>query len=127
MRVHLLSSAEGTAKADEREDVLGLTVISVVIGAVLAVAYHIISVRLQKWASTRRFTMLPLVTILGFFVRIAVFVGILVVVGLWSPLNILALCLAFVVLFTALNAVQLYTLVSKRNGAPPSNGASIVL
>lgn len=67
--------------------------------------------------------MLPIVTVLGFFVRLAVFAGILVVLGLWSPLNILAVCLAFVVLFTVLNGIWLYSLAIKHRGAPPSAGA----
>ena len=43
------------------------------------------------------------VAIGGFLVRLAVFVVMLVVLGMWTPLNILAVCLAFVVLFTVLN------------------------
>lgn len=68
--------------------------------------------------------MLPIVTILGFFVRLAVIAGILVVLGVWSPLNILAVCLAFVVLFTVLNGIWLYGLATKRGGVPPSAGAT---
>ncbi len=101
--------------------------ISVIIGVVLAAAYHFLSIRLQKWASQRSFAMLPLVTIGGFIVRLAVFVGILVVLGLWTSLDILALSLAFIVVFTVLNAVWLYTLMTKRHGAPPSAGASSLL
>ena len=114
-------------KLVEREAALGLTVISVIIGVVLAAVYHFLSIRLQKWASQRRFAMLPLVTIGGFVVRLAVFVVILVVLGLWTPLDILALCLAFIVVFTVLNAVWLYVMLTKRHGAPPSAGASSLL
>ena len=67
--------------------------------------------------------MLPIVTVLGFFVRLAVFAGILVALGLWTPLNILAVCLAFVVLFTVLNGIWLYSLATKHRGVPPSAGA----
>jgi hypothetical protein len=98
-----------------------------VIGLALAVVYHVLSIRLQRWASKRKFLMVPLITIGGFVVRLVIFAGILVVLGLWSPLNILALCLAFIVLFTVLNGIWLYSMATKRRGAPPSagtNGAS---
>jgi len=106
---------------------MGLAAVSVIIGVILAVAYHFLSLRLHKWASQRRFAMLPLVTIGGFIVRLVVLVGILVVLGLWTPLNILALSLAFVIVFTVLNGIWLYSLVNKRDGVPPSTGASGVL
>ncbi|MCL5735151.1 MAG: hypothetical protein M1274_06100 [Actinobacteria bacterium] len=67
--------------------------------------------------------MTPLVSVLGFIVRLTFFAVILVVLGLWSPLNILALCIAFVVLFTILNGIWLFNLV-RRHGAPPSAGTS---
>jgi hypothetical protein len=106
---------------------MGLAAVSVVIGVVLAVAYHFLSLRLHSWASQRRFAMLPLVTVGGFIGRLVVLVGILVVLGLWTPLNILALALAFVVVFTVLNGIWLYSLVNKRHGSPPSAGANSVL
>lgn len=68
--------------------------------------------------------MQPVMTLLGFFARLAVFVVILVVLGLWSPLNILAVCISFVVVFTVLNGIWLYTLVIKRRGIPPSAGTT---
>jgi hypothetical protein len=108
----------------DREGTLALTLISVAIGLVLAVAYHFLSMWLQRWASNKKALMVPVVTILGFFVRLAVFAVILVVLGLWSPLNILAVCISFVVVFTILNGIWLYTLAMKRRGAPPSPGAT---
>ncbi len=98
--------------------------ISVVVGLALAVTYHFLSMRLQRWASQRKFFMLPLVTIVGFIVRLAVLAGILVALGLWSSLNILAVCLSFVVLFTILNGIWLYSLATKRHGVPPSTGVT---
>jgi hypothetical protein len=80
--------------------------------------------RLQRWASRKKFMMVPLVTIGGFFVRLAVFAGILVALGLTTSLNMLALCLAFIVLFTVLNGIWLYNVATKRRGAPPSAGTT---
>jgi hypothetical protein len=96
----------------------------VAIGLVLSVAYHFLSIRLQRWAANRKSMMLPVVTILGFLVRLAVFAGILVALGLWSPLNILAVCLSFVVVFTILNGIWLYVMVIKRREVPPSAGTT---
>lgn len=67
--------------------------------------------------------MAPLYAVLGFIVRLAVFAAILVMLGLWTPLNIAAVGIAFVGLFTILNGWSLYSLMSKRRGAPPSAGA----
>jgi len=99
-------------------------VISVIVGAALAAAYQALSLQLHRWASRKRFMMLPLITISGFVLRLVVFVGILAALGLWSSLNILAVCLAFVVVFTVLNGIWLYSLAMKRRGAPPSAGAT---
>lgn len=107
-----------------REDALGLLVISVVVGLALAAAYQLLSMRLQGWASQRKFFMLPLVTVVGFIVRLVVLAGILIAVGLWSDLNVLAVCLSFIVLFTVLNGIWLYSLASKRRGVPPSAGTT---
>jgi len=99
-------------------------VISVVVGLVLAVAYHLLAMRFQRWAFGKKFIMTPIITVLGFIVRMAVLVVILVVLGLWSPLNILALCLSFVVVFTILNGIWLYRLMISRHRVPPSAGAT---
>jgi hypothetical protein len=106
------------------EEVLELAVISVVCGLALAAAYHLLSVRLTRWAAKRRFMMLPVVAISGFVVRLAVVALILLLVGLFTPLNILAFCLSFVVLFTILNGIWLYSLAVRRPGVPPSAGTT---
>jgi heme O synthase-like polyprenyltransferase len=68
--------------------------------------------------------MVPVIALVGSFARLAVVVAILVVLGLWTPLNMLAMLLAFIVSFTVLNGVWLYTLATKRRGVPPGAGAS---
>jgi hypothetical protein len=107
---------------------VGLAVVSAAIGVVLAAAYHLLSMRLHKWSAQRKFAMVPLVTVGGFIARLVVLVGVLAALGMWTSLNMLALCLAFVIVFTVLNGVWLYSLLNKRHGAPPpSAGASSVL
>lgn len=94
------------------------------VGLVLAGAYHYLSMRLQRWVSKRPVTMLPVITLASFFVRVIVLVGILVALGLWSGLNILAVCIAFVVAFTIMNGIWLYILAKKRHEQPPSAGVT---
>ncbi len=98
--------------------------ISVAVGVVLAVVYHVLSMRLQVWLAQRNSSLVPFVTILGFLARVTVVALTLVALGLWTRLNIIGLCIAFVAVFTILNGFSLYTLMAKRHGAPPSAGAS---
>lgn len=109
----------------DREGVLALTLISVAIGLALAVVYHLLSMRLQGWVARRSSSMVPVVTIMGFLIRLTVVAAILVALGLWTSLNILALCLAFVVVFTVLNIISLYMLLTKRQGTLPPAGANV--
>jgi phosphoglycerol transferase MdoB-like AlkP superfamily enzyme len=102
------------------EGALGLTLISVAVGLALAVAYHIFASRFQSWTARRFSTAAPAFAILGFIIRLAVITVVLVLIGVLSPLNILAVCLAFVVLYSILTGWSIYRLMSKRQGAPPS-------
>ncbi|NLE11111.1 MAG: hypothetical protein GX630_06350 [Actinobacteria bacterium] len=107
------------------EGVLTLALISVAVGLVLAFAYHLLSMRLQTWIVSHKAAMVPVVTILGFVVRLGLIAIILVVLSLWTPLNILALCISFIVVFTILTGFSLYRLMlARRRGVPPSAGAS---
>ncbi len=56
-----------------------------------------------------------------------VLVGVLIALGLWTSLNMLVLCLAFVIVFTILNGVWMYSLMNNRRSAPPSAGVGSVL
>ncbi len=103
---------------------MGLTLISVAVGLGLAVAYHLLFMRFQVWVARRSSVMAPAITVLGFLVRLTVVAVILVALSLWTSLNILAVGLSFVVLFTILNGYSLYSLTSKRKSAPPSTGAT---
>ena len=95
-----------------------------VVGLALAVAYHVFAARVQGWAVRRNTVVGPAAVLLGFLARLAVFTVILLVIGLWTPLNIVAVCLAFVVLFSILNVWSIYRLVSKRRNVPPSADAT---
>jgi hypothetical protein len=99
-------------------------VISVIVGLALAVAYQVVAARVQRFALRPSTPAGPAVVIAGFLLRLAVIVGILFALGYWTSLNILAVCLAFVVLFTILNVWSVYRLMSKHRNAPPSAGAT---
>jgi hypothetical protein len=96
----------------------------VIVGLAMAVAYHLFAARVQRWAGRRNTMAGPAAVLLGFFGRLAAFTIILLVIGLWTPLNIIAVCLAFVVLFTILNFWSVYSLMSNRRNVPPSAGAT---
>jgi hypothetical protein len=106
------------------EAVLGLTVVSVVVGLALAVAYHLAAARVQRFAVRRNTMVGPAAVLLGFLVRLVVVTAILFAIGLWAPLNIIAVCVAFVVLYSGLNLWSVYALLSKGRKVPPSAGAT---
>ncbi len=106
------------------EAFLALTLISVVVGLALAVAHHLFAARVQRFALHHETMAGPAAVIAGFLVRLVVVVGILFALGLWTPLDILAVCLAFVGLFSVLNIWSIYVLLSKRRNSPPSAGTT---
>jgi hypothetical protein len=94
----------------------------VVVGLVLAVGYHLLSMRVQTWAAKRSATLTASIVIVGFVLRLGLIAVILVVLGLWTPLNFLATCLTFIGAFTLLTGYSLYVF-AKRRSAPPQAGA----
>ena len=105
------------------EAVLGLTLISVAVGLVLALAYHLSAARFQTWASRVNTAAAPLITVLGFIIRLGIVGGILAALGVATSLNMLAVCLAFVGLFTILSIWSVYHLMSRQHrNTPPTPG-----
>lgn len=111
-------------KPGDAEDVLGLTLISVAIGLVLAVAYEIAFVRYQLFMSKRSPVIATALTSAGFLIRLSMFAVILVLLALFTELNIIALAIAFVVLYTILSAIgiQRQLMRAKRNKTPHGTG-----
>lgn len=95
-----------------------------VVGLALAVAYHVFAARVQRFAVRSNTVAGPAAVIAGFLVRLAVIVFVLFALGMWTPLNILAVCLAFVALFSVLSVWSVYVLMSKRRSVPPSADAT---
>ena len=94
--------------------------VSVAVGLALAVAYHLLSVRLQGWFSRYSAVLLPLVFVAGFVIRLMVLGAILVAIALWTSLNIMAVALSFIGLFTVLTGFWLYRMSKKGGKTPPS-------
>jgi len=103
---------------------LVLTLISVLVGLALAVLYHLLSMRFQRWIGRFAPSTVVAITVVGFLARLTLIAVILVVLGLFSPFNIIALSLAFLAGFTVLNVVSIYLLFVKRRSAPPSAGVT---
>jgi len=95
------------------------------VGLALAGIYHFLALRLQNRLARRASLMAPLFAILGFVVRLGVFAAVLIMLGLWTPLSIVAVGIAFVCLFTILNGWTLYNMWTRRKSAPPSAGAGV--
>jgi hypothetical protein len=96
----------------------------VVVGVALAVAYHVVAARVQRFAIRRNTMAGPAVVILGFLARLVVIAAILLIIGFFTPLKIIAVCVAFVVLYSGLNLWSVYTLMSKGRKVPPPAGTT---
>lgn len=82
--------------------------------------------RLQSWIALRKSSLIliPAAAILSFVIRLGLVAVVLVVLALWTPLNILALCISFIVVFTILTGISLYKMLVRRHGIPPSAGTT---
>jgi hypothetical protein len=89
-------------------DILGLTIASAVVGCAAAVAYHVFASRMQLWLAVRVGSMLPVLSVASMFLRLSAVGVVILVVHLWTPLNVVVTALAFVSLFTVLSGVSLY-------------------
>lgn len=79
----------------------------------------------QGWVSRHTSAMVPAIVILGFVVRLGLIGIVLVVLGLWTPLNILAVCIAFIVVFTVLTAYSLYVFAKRQKATPPADTGGV--
>ncbi len=100
---------------------LVLILASVAVGLFMAVVYHFSSMRSQQWLSTRFTSTLALVSVGAFLARITLAGAALVAVSLLTTLNMLAVGVAFVTLFTVLNGYSLYRLAKTGRGVDPSS------
>jgi len=97
--------------------------ISVAIGLGLAVAYYEASLRFQLYISKRSNALVPALTAAGFLVRLTVFAVILVLLAIFTELNIIATSAAFVGLFTVLSGLGMRRYISNAKRGRTSQGA----
>jgi len=127
-RPALRAKDEAPRLVSDWEGALGLALISVAIGLGLAVAYQVAFVRYQLFMSKRSPMLATALSAAGFMLRLFVFAVVLVLLALFTELNIIALAVAFVVLYTILSGVsiQRYLAKAKRDkaarGAGPEGG-----
>jgi hypothetical protein len=84
------------------------SIASVVVGCAAAFAYHVFAGHMQLWLASRTSKMLPAFSVASMFLRLSSVGLVILVVRLWTPLDVLITTLAFVGLFTALSAFSLY-------------------
>jgi hypothetical protein len=73
------------------------------VGVGLAVAYYAAFLWFQVLVTKRSSALTPALTVVGFVVRLALFAVILFLLAYYSPLNIIAVGVAFAVLYTVLS------------------------
>jgi hypothetical protein len=88
-------------------EILGLTIASAAAGCAAAAAYHVFASRMQLWLAVRVGGMLPVLSVASMLFRLTAVGLLIVVVQLWTPLNLIVTVLAFVTLFTVLSGISL--------------------
>ena len=93
------------------------------IGLGLAVAYQVAFVRYQVFMSKRSPMLATALSAAGFMLRLSVFAVVLVLLALFTELNIIALAVAFVVLYTILSGVGIRRYLAKAKRGKTARGA----
>lgn len=83
----------------------------------MAVLYHLASSRSQSWLSSRTSSTAALLSVGAFLGRITLAGAILVAFHFLTPLNVIAVAVAFVALFTVLSGYALYRFAKKGGGS----------
>lgn len=104
---------------------LGTALVSVAIGLGLAVVYYAGSLWFGILISKQSATLAPALMVAGFVVRLAVLAAVVIPLALYTELNLVALLIAFLALFTLLSVWRIYVLAKKsdRGAKPPSDAA----
>jgi hypothetical protein len=83
----------------------------------MAVLYHLASSRSQSWLSSRGGSAAALLSVGAFLGRITLAGLVLVAFHFLTPLNVIAVAVAFVALFTVLSGYMLYRFAKKGGGS----------
>ncbi|MHB9149374.1 MAG: hypothetical protein ACYC33_04710 [Thermoleophilia bacterium] len=96
---------------------LTLTLASVAVGILMAVLYHLASSRSQPWLTSHASSAAALLSVGAFLGRITIAGLVLLAIHFLTPLDVLAVAVAFVALFTVLSGYSLYRFAKKGNGS----------
>jgi hypothetical protein len=80
------------------------------VGVILALLYHYASVRTTAFLAGRGKKAFPMLSVAGFFVRLAALGAVFLVMALWLKphVDLVAMALAFIAAFTVLTGFSLY-------------------
>ncbi len=84
----------------------------------LAVVYQLSYLRSQRWLSATFTKSFALLSVVGFFVRLTLLGVLLWAIATYTSLNLVAVVVAFIVVFTALSGYSLYRFAK---GRPPTS------
>jgi hypothetical protein len=95
----------------------------VVVGLMLAGAYHLSAARSHRWLSLRSGSAAPLLAVASMFLRLTLIVAVFLALAYWTPLRVLPMAMAFIVLFTVLLVVELVRFASGKGQMQPTTHA----
>ncbi len=116
-RIKVRTSLGRSGHACIREDVLNTALISVAVGVVLAAAFVTAGFWLQVLIGKVSSTLAPALMVASLLVRLMVLAAVVIPLALYTELNLIALLVAFAVIFTALQAWIISVQVKKSNAA----------
>jgi hypothetical protein len=100
-----------------------LTLVSVAVGVGLAVAYQLSYLASQRWLSVRFTQGFAIISVAAFFVRLTALVLIIYAIAAWTELNLVAVVLSFIIVFTIVTG---YTLYRFAKGRPPTSPQALI-
>jgi hypothetical protein len=95
----------------------------VVVGLMLAGAYHLSAARSHRWLSLRSGSAAPLLAVASMFLRLTLVAALFLALAYWTSLHVLPMVMAFVALFTVLLVVELVQFASGKGQMHPTTHA----
>jgi hypothetical protein len=97
-----------------------LTLASIAVGIALAFTYHLTAGRTHLWLTKRVSRGLPVLFVAALFARFIVLGLVVFALGRWTTLDLIAVVLVFITVYTVLGGFSLYRLaVEGRPSASP--------
>jgi hypothetical protein len=97
-----------------------VTLASIAVGIALAFTYHLTAARTHLWLAKRVSRGLPVLFVAALFARFILLGLVVLAIGRWTSLDLIAVVLAFITVYTVLGGFSLYRLsVKGRPSASP--------